>query len=133
MQTAEIKRFFDYVQLTTRPGAAAERRQAMSAALTGHTCRTHRELVRTVHGNTKDLAWVSRAIAAGRIEQRADGVLCLPDARREAPAPPPLAEWYDAFLDLCEQCPDADLKNRLDCAVDAWQESRDLDEDDYQD
>lgn len=104
METAEMRRFFDYVTRTSRIDAQ-ERRRSMHRPLSGHACRNIKALVAAVDGNTRDQAWASDALKAGEIVRLPDGALALPNPRRAQPDP---AVWLAELERLLEDIPHDD-------------------------
>ena len=94
----DSKRFINYVDTTTRPDAREKRRQLLSA-LDGQTCWSINELVDTVHGNSRDKAWCSSALAAGEIVRLENGRLGLPCDLKTAPEVPSAGELERGTLD----------------------------------
>lgn len=104
METAEMKRFFDYVDSTSRVDAQ-ERRRSMHRPLSGHACRNIQSLVAAVNGNSRDRAWASEALKRGELVRLPDGALALPNPRRAQPDP---AVWLAELEQILAHAPGDD-------------------------
>jgi hypothetical protein len=84
--------FIAYVNKTSRTSSAQSKRRSMLAGLDAQMHPSVNSLVGSVDGNSKDHAWVARAIKDGIIK-RDGGVLKLGDGSTRTGAHEPILQW----------------------------------------